>query len=138
MVSDPDGLSAGFWEAARRHELVIQRCAECGTFRHYPQLLCPQCWSPAWSWTPVAPHGVVESYAIAHRAFHPAWAGRVPYAVVTATLDVGVRLVGDLPHADTARVAVGAGVDVVFDDLPGLTVPRFRLEGGARAGSGLS
>ena len=84
-------LTAGFWEAARRHELVVQRCDACATLRHYPQYLCPQCQSDAWSWVPVDGKGVVHSFTVTHRAFGAAWAERVPYAV--ATIELG----GELP-----------------------------------------
>jgi len=30
-----------FWDACRRRELVVQRCADCGSFRHPP---APVCW----------------------------------------------------------------------------------------------
>ena len=73
--------------------------------------------------------GSVYSYAVTHRAFHPAWADRVPYAVVTVTLDEGVRMVSDLDPRDTARVAVGLPVEVYFEEVAGtdVTLPRFRL-----------
>jgi uncharacterized OB-fold protein len=125
----PSHLTEGFWEAARRHQLVVQRCDACGRLRHYPQYLCPNCYSGLWSWAPVEGTGTVYSYAIAHRAFHPAWSDRVPLAVVTVTLDEGIRMVSDLGPDETARVAIGLPVRVVFDDIDGsdITIPRFRL-----------
>lgn len=125
-------LSTGFWEAARRHQLVVQQCGSCGELRHYPQQLCPSCWSGEWSWAPLSGRGTVYSYAVAHRAFHPAWADRVPYAVVTVALDEGVRMVSDLAGDQLDRVTVGAPVVVEFVDLPGteITLPRFRLVDG--------
>ena len=128
-MPSPSPLTAGFWDAARRHQLVVQRCNSCGRFRHYPQYLCPYCLDGSWAWTPVGGRGFVYSYAVTHRAFHPAWADRVPYAVVTVTLEEGVRMVSDLDPADTTRVAVGSPVEAYFDDVAGtgLTLPRFRL-----------
>ena len=125
----PSPLSTGFWDAARRHELVIQRCAKCGRFRHYPQVLCPECWSGKWSWEPVSGRGTVYSYGIAHRAFHPAWSARVPYAVMTVTLDVGVRMVSAVMTEDLENVAIGVDVEAFFEDIPGteVTLPCFRL-----------
>ena len=128
-MPSPTPLTAAFWEAARRHQLVVQRCDSCGAFRHYPQYLCPQCQSGSWTWAPVRGTGTVYSYAIAYRAFHPSWQDRVPYAVVTVSLDEGVRMVSDLDSNDTARVTVGSPVEVYFEDVPGtgITLPRFRL-----------
>ncbi|HUJ65502.1 MAG TPA: OB-fold domain-containing protein [Acidimicrobiales bacterium] len=128
-MPSPSPLTAGFWEAARHHQLVVQRCSSCGRFRHYPQHLCPYCLDDGWTWAPVRGTGSVYSYAVTHRAFHPAWTDRVPYAVVTVTLDEGVRMVSDLDPRDTARVAVGLPVQVYFEEVAGtdFTLPRFRL-----------
>ena len=95
--------------------------------RHYPQYLCPQCRSDAWSWTPIEGRGVVYSFTVTHRAFGAAWADRVPYAVATIELDNGIRMVSDLPADDTDDVAIGAPVEVWFDDAGDVTLPRFRL-----------
>jgi hypothetical protein len=122
----PNPLTAGFWEAARRHQLVVQRC-ECGRYRHYPQPLCPHCHSGDWTWAPVSGRGVVYTFTVTHRAFHPAWADRVPYAVATVELDEGIRMVSDLPPQDTGEVRIGMPVEVFFDDTEPVTLPRFRL-----------
>jgi uncharacterized OB-fold protein len=122
----PNPLTAGFWEAARRHELVLQRC-ECGHYRHYPQLLCPVCRSANWTWARVSGRGTVYTFTVTHRPFHPAWADKVPYAVATVELEEGVRMVSDLPPEDTEAVRIGASVEVFFDDEGSVTLPRFRL-----------
>ncbi|WP_326635257.1 OB-fold domain-containing protein [Streptosporangium sp. NBC_01755] len=122
----PNPLTAGFWEAARRHELVLQRCA-CGRFRHYPQPLCPECYGGDWSWVPVSGKGAIYTYTVTHRPFHPAWAGQTPYVVATVELPEGVRMVSDLPPEDTEAVRIGAPVEVFFDDHEAVTLPRFRL-----------
>ena len=121
-------LTAGFWDAARRHELVVQRCDACARLRHYPQYLCPQCQSDAWSWVPVDGNGVVHSFTVTHRAFGAAWAERVPYAIATIELDNGIRMLSDLPADDVDDVAIGKRVEVWFDDVgDDVTLPRFRL-----------
>lgn len=120
-------LTAGFWDAAARHELVVQRCDACATLRHYPEYRCPQCRSDAWSWTPIEGRGIVYSFTITHRAFGAGWVDRVPYAVATLELDNGIRMVSDLPADDLDDVAIGAPVEVWFDDSGDITMPRFRL-----------
>ena len=35
-----DGLDREFWEAARRHELVVQRCNDCEGFQFGPEWIC--------------------------------------------------------------------------------------------------
>lgn len=125
---EPTDLTVGFWAAAREGRLVVQRCTQCALLRHYPQHLCPDCHSGEWAWTQVAGTGEIYSFSVAHRAFHPAWADRVPYAVVTVELDEGIRMVSDLPVEDTADVAIGRRVEVFFDETDDEWVlPRFRL-----------
>lgn len=128
----PTELTAGFWEAATRGELVVQRCDGCGMLRHYPQPMCPSCHRLDWTWTPVSGRGVVYTFTITHQAFHPAWSHAVPYVVATIELDEGLRMVADLPGDDVERVAIGSPVEVFFDDVPTVdggrfTLPRFRL-----------
>ena len=129
-LPDPSSLTEGFWAAARRHELVIQRCDGCGRWRHYPQPYCPECLHDSWSWAESSGSGVIHSFSITHRAFNPTWAERVPYAVVTIDLDEGVRVVSDLLDTDLSRVAIGGRVEVFFEDIDErVTLPRFRLVG---------
>jgi uncharacterized OB-fold protein len=128
-IPEPTPLSEGFWAAAREHQLVLQRCDDCGLYRHYPQERCPDCTGAAWTWTPASGRGVVYTYTASHMPFHPAWAGRTPYIVATVELAEGVRMVSDLPPEDVDRVRIGSSVEVFFEDLPGTDValPRFRL-----------
>jgi uncharacterized OB-fold protein len=131
-LPQPTVLTEGYWRAAADRQLVVQRCDDCGLFRHYPQPLCPDCQSPRWTWTPVSGRGSVYTFTITHQAFHPAWSNRVPYAVATVELEEGVRMVTDLPSEDVERVAIGMPVEVFFEEHEGangrrVTLPRFRL-----------
>ena len=124
----PTPLTAGFWDAAREHRLVVQRCDACGTFRHYPQPMCANCHSTDWTWTELSGRGTVYTFTVTHQVFHPAWKGHVPYAVATIELAEGVRLVSDLAPEDVDDVAIGQPVEVFFDQIDDqLTLPRFRL-----------
>lgn len=125
----PTPTSAGFWEAAGRGVLVVQRCASCGLLRHYPRPMCPACRSFGVEWVPTRGTGTVYTFTVTHRAFHPAW--EVPFAVATVVLDEGLRLVTDLPAEDADAVRIGAPVEVFFDEVTSpdgtVVLPRFRL-----------
>jgi uncharacterized OB-fold protein len=123
----PTLLSKGFWEAARNHTLVVQRCDDCTAYRHYPQYLCPECRSSRWTWAPVSGRGRVYSFTVTHQPFGPYWATRVPFVVATIELAEGVRMMSDLPDEDTDDVVIDMPVEVFYDDLEGITLPRFRL-----------
>ena len=60
--------SRPFWEAARRHELQLQRCGACGEFIYYPRDRCPHCFSDQLEWEPVSGRGKVYSYTVVRRA----------------------------------------------------------------------
>jgi hypothetical protein len=127
--------SAGFWEACRRHELVIQRCTACATFRHPPEPCCPRCRSFAFAWQPVSGRGRIFSYATVHRAFLPALEPHLPFTVVVVTLDdaPGVRMVSNLVDTEPGAARIDLEVEVVWDDVAAdLALPRFRPEAGAQ------
>jgi uncharacterized OB-fold protein len=116
-----------FWDACRRHALVVQRCTGCGAFRHPPSPVCWRCRGFAHEWVPVSGRGTVFSYATVHRAFLPGLEAGVPYVVAVIALDdaPGVRLVSNLIDGEPA---IDLPVEVVFDDVSDtVSVPRFRV-----------
>ena len=127
-LPNPTPISVGFWEAAKRKELVIQRCKDCRAWRHYPQVMCPSCNSLDWEWAPVSGRGVIYSYTVAHQAFHAHWKDKVPYVLATIELEEGVRLVDDMLELDPAAVEIGQPVEVVFEEMSDeITMPKFRV-----------
>jgi uncharacterized OB-fold protein len=116
-----------FWEGARRHELVVQRCAGCGAHRFPARDICSRCLSREAEWTPVSGRGTVFSWAVMHQVYHPGFAAEVPYAVVVIELAEGARLVSNLVDCAPADIRAGMPVEVVFDDVaPDVTLPKFR------------
>ncbi|MDP3767749.1 MAG: zinc ribbon domain-containing protein, partial [Dehalococcoidia bacterium] len=51
-----------FWEAARRHELRLQRCLDCGRMWYPPGPVCPGCLSDRHEWAPMSGRGTVSSF----------------------------------------------------------------------------
>jgi uncharacterized OB-fold protein len=84
--------TAPFWESCRRGQLCLQRCVACAAWRYPPAPVCPRCAATEACWTPISGKGRVHSFVVYHRAFHPAYAEEVPYAVALVELDEGVRL----------------------------------------------
>jgi uncharacterized OB-fold protein len=118
-----------WWDALRRHELVIQRCAACGAWRHPPAPVCASCRSAETRWERVQGRGRIYSYTIIHHPVHPALADRVPYNVVLVELPEagGVRLLSNLVDVPAEDVRIGLEVEVVFEDLDEeTTLARFR------------
>jgi uncharacterized OB-fold protein len=100
-------VSAPFWDAASRGELVIQRCTACEGLVWYPRALCPRCGGTELSWEPVPADGTVYAVSVHHRPASPELAGAVPYAVVLVDLDAGVRMMARADGVVAEEVTVG-------------------------------
>lgn len=132
---DSFGLDDPFWEACRRHELVVQRCTDCGTLRHTPEVVCWQCRSFEYDWQPVSGKGTVFSFMNVVHPVHPALRERVPFNVVLIELadQPTIRMVGNLVDTPYEEIQIGMPVEVFFEDRPeaeGVTLPLWkRAEG---------
>jgi uncharacterized OB-fold protein len=116
-----------FWDAARRHELVVQRCDSCRTHRFPARDICSRCLSRDATWVRVSGRGTVFSWAVMHQVYHPGFASDVPYAVVVVALDEGARLVSNVVGCPPDEIRADMPVEVVFEDVtPEVTLPKFR------------
>ncbi len=111
----PDSESAPFWEGARRHELLIPSCADCGQLRYPPTTFCPNCHSQARKWIKSAGRGVVFSWVIVrHPVPKEIYASDVPYVVALVELDEGVRMVTNIVDCEPEMVVANMSVAVKF------------------------
>jgi len=118
---------APFFEAARRHELVVQRCAGCGALRFPARPICSRCLGREAIWVPASGRGTVFSFAVMHQASHPGFAADVPYAVVVIELEEGPRVLSNLIGCAVGDIHIGLPVEVAFEELtPEVTLPKFR------------
>jgi len=125
-----DDMNRPYWEAAKRHELVLQRCQECGHYRYPPGEICPRCLSDKLEWDKASGQGKVYTWTIFHQIYHPAFANEAPYAVVAVELEEGPRLVSNLVNCKIEDIRMGMPVEVVFDDVTErITLPKFRPRG---------
>ncbi len=123
----PDGDTKPYWDAAKEHRLVIQRCQDCHEAIFYPRAVCPHCMSDRINWIDASGKGTIYSYVVVHRA-PAAFADLTPYVVALIDLAEGVRLMSNVVEASPADVRIGAAVEVVFDDVtPEISLPKFRL-----------
>jgi uncharacterized OB-fold protein len=75
----------------------------------------------------VPPTGVVWSYAVYHRAFHPSFRDDVPYVVVAVELDDGPMLIARSADGHGHRPAIGSRVVGAFDPVtPEVTLLRWK------------
>jgi uncharacterized OB-fold protein len=117
-----------YWDGLAAGKLLLQRCARCGTIRHYPRPLCAACHSFDHDWVEARGTATVHSWTVAHHPFHPAWRGAPPFVLVTADLPEGVRILAPLRGADAAALSLGAALTIgVEDNGEGLALPVVSL-----------
>jgi len=112
---DDDLDTGGFFEAARRGELVIRRCNGCDAVLHVPRMFCRHCRSWDGRWAPVRGAATVYSWTVVTHQVHPAYP--VPYTIVLVDLDdlPGTRLVSRMPG--TPELTAGLPVEVWFEEI---------------------
>jgi uncharacterized protein len=122
-----EGHTKGFYDWCKRHELRFQRCGDCGTWRHVPREICPECNSWNWEWTRSSGYGTIFTWTVAERPLHRAFAGAAPYAPTVIEMDEGVRVLSEIVDCAPADLQIGMPVEVVFDDVTDeVTLPKFR------------
>lgn len=125
--SETPMINEVFWDAAKRHELLIPRCRKCNSFFWYPRPACPTCWEEDWEWVAVKGTGRVHTYTIVRQPQNPAFNDDVPYVYAIIQLDEGVRMISNVIKCNVPDgVKVDMRVKVVFDDVtPEWSLPKF-------------
>ena len=104
----PTPISRPFWDAAKRHELMLQRCGNCLKFVYYPRPRCPYCMSDQLQWQRCSGLGKLHSFTVVRRASNRAFAD-APYVLAIVELAINVRTEDGKLHygageVETARV----------------------------------
>lgn len=115
-----------FWfEGARQHRLLIQRCTECGKLRHPPGPMCPACRSYEWDTVEASGRGTVYSFVVNHHPQVPTF--DYPLAVGLIELEEGTRLVANVIGVEPGDIRIGMPVEVEWvDHDPDLSLPAFK------------
>lgn len=122
---DPD--SQPYWDGAKEGKLMIQRCRATGQTFLYSRQLVPGVVDAEVDWIEASGKGTIYSFTVARRPAGQAFAGYVPYVIVSVTLEEGARVMSNLVTDDPDSVAIGQAVEVVFDNVSeDLTIPKFR------------
>ena len=123
--------SAAHFRGRLRHELLLNRCEDCGLWRHPPRPLCPGCWSCSVTPTQVEGDGAIALAIFLHQG--PPAEGvtyEVPHPVVSVDLDEqpGLRFTSTVVGADNKQIAIGRRVRLDWIDRGGIPLPVFRLD----------
>src|SRR5215831_9251460 len=114
-----DEESKGYWEACRRHELVLQRCSNCNTLRYYPRAVCPECMSSEARWERMSGRGTVYTFTVTYQNQAPGFRDELPYVLAYVTLDEagGVQMLTNIVGCPVDQVKIGMPVEVTFEDV---------------------
>ena len=116
-----------FWEATKRHELVIQRCRQCDRFFFYPRELCPTCLSDNLEWASVSGRGRVHAFTIVYQPNDPRFNEEAPYVYAVIQLDEGARMISNVIDIEPHDVEVDMPVVAVYEDItPEWTLVKFK------------
>jgi uncharacterized protein len=116
-----------FWDGCRRGQLLVQRCTHCQRLRYPAAVVCPSCLAGEAEWQTMSGRGKVFSFVVFHRAYHPAWEGKVPYNVALIELDEGPLMLSNVIGVDNATLATGFPVQAAFEPIDdSLAIPVFK------------
>jgi len=119
--------SQEYWEACKRGELRLQKCAGCAHVRFPPAALCPRCLSESFAWEPMSGRGKVYTWIVVHRPQHPAFFEDAPYNVAIVELEEGARLHSRIVGCSNDAIEIGMPVEVVFEKKnDDVTMPYFK------------
>jgi uncharacterized OB-fold protein len=117
-----DPVTAPFWEGARQHQLLIQRCDACGQHQFYPRPFCISCNSKDVGWVEAKGTGIVYSMSTVHIPPSPDF--EAPYVVAIVQLQEGPRLMTNIVNGECG---IGDPVRVVWRSRDGTPpLPMFQ------------
>jgi len=123
----PSPESQPFWDGARAHRLLVQKCRDCATHWHPPSTICPACGSRAHEWIASSGKGTVFSFVTYHRLYNTGWKDELPYVVAVIELEEGARFLSNIVGIDPADIVCDMAVEAIFEDVtPDVTLPKFR------------
>ncbi|MBT3791696.1 MAG: Zn-ribbon domain-containing OB-fold protein [Rhodospirillales bacterium] len=122
----PSTETKPFWDGAKAHQFLIQKCNDCGKFWFPPSTRCIHCLSENHGWVEVSGKGRVFSFVTYHRMYHKGWKDDLPYVVAVIELEEGPRLLSNITNCAPEDVKCDMAVKVVFDDVTeDTTLPKF-------------
>ena len=116
-----------FWDGCKEHELRFQKCTDCGHVRWPPSMICPECHADQTEWIRADGKGVVYTFAVYHRAFHPAFKDDLPYVAAVVELEEGPHLLTNIIGCKPETVRCDMPVEVSWEDITDeFSLPKFK------------
>lgn len=120
-----------YWDACKRHELVLPKAKTNGKFFFYPRALSPyDDMTQDIVWEKVSGRGRVWTFSVHNMGPTPAYKDEPPYVVALVELNEGVKMMTNIVGCKPEEVKIGMEVEVVFDDVTDeVTLPKFKPVG---------
>lgn len=117
-----------YWDACKKHELLIPKSKETGELFFYPRAMSPgDDMSENIEWTKSKGKGKVWTFSVHHMGPSKAYKGDPPHVVALVEMDEGVKMMTNIIDCDPHDVQIGMEVEVVFDDVTDeITLPKFK------------
>lgn len=133
-LPSPTPETQPYWDGCREGELRIQHCNGCGSYFFYPRIFCPKCLSTEVEWRTVSGKGTLLTYVISARPA-PGFEDETPYSIAIVQLDEGPHMMTNIVNTEMTPQNLKAGmpVEVVFQDLGDISLPRFQPVGAGGA-----
>jgi len=126
----PDEMSKPFFDGARQHRLMLQRCSACGAVIWPVKPRCDNCWSAEITWVQASGKGTLYSFALVHQVYHPGFATEVPYNIAQVNLEEGLRIITNVVGCPNAELQIGMPLEVTFEDITDeISLPKFKPAG---------
>jgi len=116
-----------YWDACKRHELILPKCRSCGRFFFYPRAVCPHCMSRDIEWVGSRGRGKIWTFSVHHLGPTKAYKGDPPHVVAIIDIEEGCKMMSNIVGCSPEDVSIGMEVEVVFDDVTDdITLPKFK------------
>ena len=109
-----DAISAPYWEACARGELLIQHCPACGHRQFYPRALCTECGGTP-DWEQASGRGTVHTFTVIRQNYASPFRELLPYVVAMIELDEGPMLMSNISDCEVDDMRIGMRVEVWFE-----------------------
>jgi uncharacterized OB-fold protein len=118
-----------FYSGWLERQLVLNRCSDCGAWRHPPRSICSACWSTRIEPTPVSGRGRVYMVTCLYQG--PVIDGidysqGYPVATVELEEERGLRYTGAVIDCNPEEVVIGMPVELQWIEREGAPFPVFR------------
>ncbi len=121
----PDEASQPFFDAAKQGKFLLKYCPLCKRHLAPAAEVCDSCFSNELEWAEASGRGTVYSFVLNHQAVHPGFKDLVPYSVIVVELAEGPRVTSTFDGPND-EIVVDMAVEVSFEDLGEVTVPKFK------------